>query len=266
MPQLRTRAIVLVMRYSSELTNLMERAAGVGTSGNHEIQVLTHLYGAGPCSRRELIVLTGMSRSGVGHLVERLAALGLVENYMEPRDHRLVVTKLTRSGRRRVDRMTTAFGDYFGSPNALVEELVELLRPPASFHHPVRALSPNPLDTVARVADLGARLTRQIDAEIGISDTRQCHALATLADRGDTRPRELADLLELTSGGTTYLVDQLESHGVVERRYGAVPNDRRAVLISLTSCGWAASELFTEVVFEHADELAEVLAAAHTPG
>ena len=70
--EVRTRVVVLVMRYSLELTREIERAAGVGTSGNHEVQVLTHLRAHGPSRRGELIVLTGLSRSGIAELLDRL--------------------------------------------------------------------------------------------------------------------------------------------------------------------------------------------------
>ena len=70
---MRRRLLVLVMRYSMELTGLIEQVGRVGTSGNNEIQVLTHLFFAGPWSRQTLIELTGMSRSGIAQLVERLA-------------------------------------------------------------------------------------------------------------------------------------------------------------------------------------------------
>jgi len=92
---------------------------------------------------------------------------------------------------------------------------------------------------------------------------RQRLALAAVAEWGEARPSQLVTELGLTSGGATYLVDGLESAGLVERLYGTVPTDRRSVVIRLTPSGQAASERFSDVVFEHADALAEVLAAAH---
>jgi hypothetical protein len=78
-PGVRSRAAMLVMRYSLELTGVIEHVAGVGTPGNHEIQALTHLHASGPSCRKELIALTGLSRSGTAQLVERLEQLGLTE-------------------------------------------------------------------------------------------------------------------------------------------------------------------------------------------
>ncbi len=48
------------------------------------------------------------------------------------------------------------------------------------------------------------------------------------------------DTLGLTSGGVTYLVDQLAAAGFVRRRYGDLDSDRRAVTITITPAGLTA--------------------------
>jgi DNA-binding MarR family transcriptional regulator len=257
---------MLVMRYSLELTDLIERAAGVGTAGNHELQVLTHLQVHGASRRQDLIALTGLSRTGAAQLIQRLERLGLVESHESHRDHRMVETELTPLGRRRVKRIEATIGEYFTSPNPLVKELLDLLTPPGSSSSPTTKETMTSLDALGRIVALGARSSRLIDSAVGLTETRQRLTLATLAAWGETRPGQLSEELGLTSGGTTYLVDQLESAGLVERLYGTVPEDRRAVVIRLTPSGQAASERFSDVVFEHADALAEVLAAAHGIG
>ena len=257
---------MLLMRYSLELTDRIERVAGTGTSGNHEIQVLTHLQVHGPSCRKDLIALTGLSRTGVAQLLERLHQLGLVENHADARDHRIVASALTRSGRRRVGQIERAFSEYFASPNPLVKELLDLLSEPASRPSPTTRNATTSLHALGRLGAVGARISSQLDAVIGLTETRQRLALATLADWGEARPGQLAAELGLTSGGATYLVDGLESAGLVERLYGTVPTDRRAVVIRLTPSGRAASQRFSDIVFEHADALVEVLAAAHAAG
>jgi DNA-binding MarR family transcriptional regulator len=255
----RIRTFLLLMRYSLDLSNVVDRVAGVGSSGNNEAQVLLALYRFGSRSRRDLIELSGMSRSGVAQLLERLSHLGLVENFTEQRDHRMVGTRLTSSGRRRVDRMIEEVGRYFHEPNPVIAELLDLLPPAGSLP----TTSTAPLDPLERVADLGVRMSEPLGAVIGPSDLRQRLAIAALADWGEARPTQLVAELGLTSGGATYLVDGLESAGLVERLYGTVPNDRRAVVIRLSPDGQLAAERFADVIFEHADALAEVLAAAH---
>lgn len=251
------------MRYSMELNEVVERIAGV-TSGNNEIRVLAHLFVSGPSGRQALIALTGLSRSGVGQLVDRLEQVGLVKSCRGTVDHRTVISALTPLGRRRVRTLEGEFSDYFSSPNPLIKELLDLLHPTGSSPQLAPATTlPTALAKLDRLGDLGARLSRRLDSDVGLADSRQRLALATLADWGDARPGQLADVLGLTSGGTTYLVDQLESAGVVERLYGIVPTDRRAVEIRLTASGLAASERFADILFEYADELVEVLVAAH---
>jgi predicted ArsR family transcriptional regulator len=56
-------------------------------------------------------------------------------------------------------------------------------------------------------------------------------ALEHLEADGPLTPRELAGRLQLTSGGTTVLLDRLERQGWVRRRRH--PGDRRSVLVEL---------------------------------
>jgi DNA-binding MarR family transcriptional regulator len=205
---------------------------------------------------------TGMSRSGVGQVIDRLALIRLIESSQSPDDRRVVLTTLTTAGRNRVIKLEAGFGDYFGTPNPLVDELLDILAPSSRI---TRQGPGSPLDTIARLSGLGARLSERISSEVGITETRERLAVATLAEHGDTRPGELADVLRLTSGGTTYLVDQLVADGLAERLYGAMPSDRRAVLIRLTPSGLAASERFADVICEHAGEIVEELTSAHAP-
>lgn len=258
---MRRRALVLLMRYSMELNEAVERIAGE-TSGNNEIRVLAHLFVSGPSGRHAVTALTGLSRSGVTQLLERLDQVGLVESARGELDHRTVISALTPLGRVRVRMLEEEFGDYFSSPNPLIKELLDLLQPTGSSPGPATPAMPA-LAKLDRLGDVGARLTRQFHTDVGLADPRQLLALATLADWGDARPGQLAEVLGLTSGSTTYLVDQLESAGIVERLYGIVPTDRRAVEIRLTASGLAASERLADALFEHADEFAGVLVAVH---
>ena len=69
---------------------------------------------------------------------------------------------------------------------------------------------------------------------------RQRVALISLASHSELRPSQLMDTLGLTSGGVTYLVDQLAAAGFVRRRYGDLDSDRRAVTITITPSGLTA--------------------------
>ena len=61
--------------------------------------------------------------------------------------------------------------------------------------------------------------------------------LRLLASGAGRRMSEIADYLDLTNGATTALVEKLVERGLVERHED--PNDKRAVLITLSPAGEA---------------------------
>jgi DNA-binding MarR family transcriptional regulator len=228
------------------------------------VQVLSHLFEAGPTSRRELADLTGLSRSGLTQLVGRLEQLGLVDSVQSTEDRRQVLSVLTGGGRRRLRELGDALDDYFVSSASLVKELVELLTD-QDIDGNERERG-TPLEIAGRMGAAGSLVSRRLDAELIVGGVRPRLALATLAHWGDARPVQLAELLGVSSGGLTYVVDQLESDGLVRRSYGGVTHDRRAVVIRLTEAGRAAAGLMADALFEHADELGRALAETLTSG
>jgi DNA-binding MarR family transcriptional regulator len=256
----RARVLVLVQRYSVELTEAVERATGADTASNTEILLLTRLHTSGPATRKQLVELTQLSRSSLTQTLNGLETLGLIRNFPNPRDRRSVMSELTSAGRRRVRRMERSLDDYFASPNPTVKELLELLGA-TSIRTSVKPSST--LAAVDRLAAVGTDLSARTEAATGLADTRQRLALALAAEWGEVRPSQLADELGLTSGGITYLVDQLEAAGLTERLYETVPTDRRAVVIRLTAAGTKACERFADAVFALADEIIDVMQAAH---
>ncbi len=76
-----------------------------------------------------------------------------------------------------------------------------------------------------------ARHRAAVSRRLGLSESEML-AVAHLAQRGRLTPSELADLLDLSSGGVTALVQRLEVAGHVERR--AHPTDRRSVQLELS--------------------------------
>src|SRR5437773_9057237 len=58
-----------------------------------------------------------------------------------------------------------------------------------------------------------------------------------LADRGDLSQRQLIEIMDADKSTMVYLVDELESQGLVERRPD--PTDRRAYAVHLTDAGRA---------------------------
>ena len=66
-------------------------------------------------------------------------------------------------------------------------------------------------------------------------DLGQVDALDLLAERDGCRMSELAEALRVDASTATRAVDRLEADGLVARR--PAPDDRRAVLVQLTSVG-----------------------------
>ncbi|MGH2944884.1 MAG: MarR family winged helix-turn-helix transcriptional regulator [Solirubrobacteraceae bacterium] len=75
----------------------------------------------------------------------------------------------------------------------------------------------------------GERHRGAVARMLKMSET-EASALAHLARHGQLTPRQLGELLGLTSGGTTALVHRLEEAGHVTRR--PHPRDRRSIILT----------------------------------
>ncbi|MFL0390173.1 MarR family transcriptional regulator [Curtobacterium sp. 179-B 9B NHS] len=73
---------------------------------------------------------------------------------------------------------------------------------------------------------------------LGITDTRFLVHLAASEGQATT-PKQAGDVLELSTGAMTSLLDRLERHGHLERRPN--PGDRRSILVHLTPSGAAVA-------------------------
>ena len=90
---------------------------------------------------------------------------------------------------------------------------------------------------------------------VGVTETR---AVDHLQAAGELTPSELGEVLSLTSGSVTALIDRLERAGWVTR--SPHPGDRRSVVVRLTE---QCHELIEQVWAAYAEELAD--AAAELP-
>ncbi len=68
---------------------------------------------------------------------------------------------------------------------------------------------------------------------------------------GPTRPGAIADVVGLTSGGTTKLLDRMEAAGLIHRSYGAIDHDHRGVQVELTSRGRTLLRQATDALLAH---------------
>jgi DNA-binding MarR family transcriptional regulator len=107
-------------------------------------------------------------------------------------------------------------------------------------------------------ADFGHRMTVAVSDRLGsmeVSNNTPVLLLCHLATRGPLRPRTLQAATGLTSGGMTKQLDRLEHLGLIERSFGRVRGDRRAILISLTPEGRRVADAMAETVEERLDEV-----------
>jgi DNA-binding MarR family transcriptional regulator len=258
------RAVVLVYQYSLRITALVDDVVGAGSSGNAEVQVLTALVETPALRPRDIMELTGLSRAGVAALVSRLEEIGLVERRHGKRDRRTVLTSLTRAGRRRLAELDTALELHFVESRSIVAEIVALLG--GDQASPVkRDVSETALMVAGRMGAAGAPYDSQLADEVSLVNAKSRIALAALLADGPLRPGELADVLELTSGGLTYLVNQLEADGLVERSYGLLVEDRRAVVIALTERGTEIAGTLASVFDAHSAGICDALSRTLQP-
>jgi DNA-binding MarR family transcriptional regulator len=258
------KAVVLIYQYSLRITALVDDVVGAGSSGNAEVQVLTALVETPALRPRDIMELTGLSRAGVAALVSRLEETGLVERRHGKRDRRTVLTSLTRAGRRRLAELDTALEWHFVESRPLVEEIVTLICGDQVSSRK-REASETGLMIVGMMGSAGGPYMTQLVDEVSVVKASSRIALAALLADGPLRPGELADVLELTSGGLTYLVNQLEADGLVERSYGLLVEDRRAVVIALTERGAEIAGTIASVFDAHSARICDAFSLTLQP-
>jgi DNA-binding MarR family transcriptional regulator len=118
------------------------------------------------------------------------------------------------------------------------------------------------------VIRLEGRMAEGLPAADGtiVLDTPAVGVLMGLQMFGALRPAALAAVLAMSSGGTTKRIDRLEARGLVSRRLGAVPDDRRAVLIEITDVGRGGLAAFERLVVSEAPGWVDALAPLTTAG
>ncbi len=89
------------------------------------------------------------------------------------------------------------------------------------------------LETNARMSrDFGAELERSCDLPLAWFDVLlQLH----LSDHGRLKMNQIAEAIVHSTGGTTRLIDRLETAGLVKREHCAA--DRRAIWVAITEAG-----------------------------
>jgi DNA-binding MarR family transcriptional regulator len=116
---------------------------------------------------------------------------------------------------------------------------------------------------VTLVARWGHRLSMSIAERLGdpgLAANIPVLVLCELAMRGPLRPRDLMEATHLTSGGMTKQIEHLESLGLIERTFGALEDDRRATVVTLTPEGARAAAVIEEAIEADLDQTRSVVA------
>lgn len=115
---------------------------------------------------------------------------------------------------------------------------------------------------LAILAGLGASVHAALVAKVdpSIVENVDVLVLATLDVEGSLRPAQIRDLTGLSSSGVTKLLDRLEQHGLVARRYGDVPGDRRGSQVVLTADGRDVAGRLAEGLASRMDIVHEAIA------
>jgi DNA-binding MarR family transcriptional regulator len=243
-------AWLLLARYSGMINEIMERV--VATGSNYDIAVLSHLYRHSEQRPHQLMAVTGLSRPSVAAVVARLERLGFLHRSFGESDRRTTLASLTALGRRRMSELGRALEAHFEASRALVTEFLDLLGW-VSDDTAVRGADDTALALIGRLAEAGAAYDARVDANVRSLDPRQLRAINILRSVGRSRPKQLAEALHLSSGGLTFVMDQLEAKGIVTRTHGV--DDRRAVFIELTAKGMQHSRAMAVALAASAPEI-----------
>jgi DNA-binding MarR family transcriptional regulator len=241
-----TEVVRQIVLASGALTHAFGRALAdptfSGLSSNSDIAVLTSLHVAGPQRPRDLRHRTGLTAGGLSNLFDRLEHEGLITRTYGSADgdRRSALVSLTTRGTHLVGAIADAIRRTLTEQSALLQHTRDLIDSMSDPVGPSRTPdpAPTPLEQLQRFARLGTDL----EATIADHDPQEpapgnaTVVLCAAAVPEGTRPRDLLEFTDLSSGGVTMLLDRLEDAGLVQRTAGQEP-DRRAVTVTLTHLG-----------------------------
>jgi DNA-binding MarR family transcriptional regulator len=254
------RAMVLLNRYSIDLTRIATQSLGRDQAANREVQVLLVIARSPASTPSSIASDLGVSRSMVSRILRRYVEEGLVELRPDPADGRSSRARLTAKARRRVRAFESAVADYFSSVQEQSREVIALAGGNVTAD---AGPTDDPLDMLDRLSRAGSAYVADIAPIVkrfGLTQSVDRFALCEVVLAGQDRPRALADAVHLSSGGTTDLLDRLEVLRLVTRRRPEAGDDGRAVVIVPTARGVQAVAEIVEAFTRHATPIARILA------
>lgn len=239
------QALVLIRQISTPANAAIALACGWDNPSNSSVVVLCRLAGDDGLRPRDLTAPTGLTTGGLSNLIGRLERSGLVErrHTIDPGvDRRSVTITLTPRGREIESTLCTAVAASLTSTSGIVRALISTLE-----SADVVGAEPEPAEAIGgarrvilALAEAGLRLESsllELETDSLRFDMNAIVGLAASRVEGSCRPRRLSQLLGITSGGASRLIDRLEEHGLVERFVDPATPDARSVAIRLTRDG-----------------------------
>ena len=254
------RALVTMLRYSIELTQIGVQELGRGEVENRDVQFLLTVHARGPVTPTDLSATSGSAPSVVSRALRRLEEVGLVARTRDPGDRRSVLVTLTGKGRRRITGFSERLDDHFVASEPLLKDAFTALGLPLAESAADAVVTP--LVAVAELARVGAAYVEDVThalAPFSVHEFADRFTLALIFLYGEQRPTQIADELGFTLSGTSGVLTRLESAGLITRRHDVTAGDRRVVKLELTPRGEESVLVQLETFINHAPVLVSAL-------
>jgi DNA-binding MarR family transcriptional regulator len=234
-------ALLAARQFGLLWTRAISHRVGDDYTDNAAIASLSAIRAHGPLRLRDLTTRVGLPSPTLSRVVDRLVANGDVTREAGPTDGdgRAVLMTITAVGVAREHDIDRAIYDDCPAAGPLVKEAVvhlDLLveRPPVTADRsPVEHLDDSLAGVFARLGITVGDALRSISAS---GDITEALTLLAFVEETHPRPSKIASRVGLSSGGTTKVLDRLESAGQIERTFGT-SDDRRGVDLHLTAEG-----------------------------
>lgn len=260
------RAMELLGRFSDAMTRAFDDAFGTQWAEIEDILAIAAIVTDRAVTTRRLADISGLDRRAISRMVARLRSDELVTTRPSDSDGRGVEVILTSLGERRAEALRTSMTGFFRGSTEIAREIRRGLQTASVPRAP--GASADPIELLRRVCEAGIALVRVMPgaATQGQLAARQRAALVQIATQGVVRPNDLAPALGVSRAGVAYIVDQLCAKGFVERRRGALPEDRRAVVLEATDEGRNAVRAVMEGIGQQREMLAHLFAEVEVWG
>ena len=254
-------ALLLLDRYTVELTELARMTLGEGQASNLPVTVLWLASQNPGITPSEVAEAAGVRRTHVSRALAPMVADGLVRRKRDPSDGRSVRLRLTPAGARRIARFERRLRDYFVAGTPLVKELLDVLgMSPPDPNAPVSVW--DCASELARCGLVAGQDLEVVEERRGIPGRIGRAALALLVARGHSNPGTLAADLDASPATMSEALARLEAAGLITRAVGG--GDRRFVRVSPTPTGEAVVAELLEALEPHLPDLAAALNATRS--